>query len=370
LKVVSVEVARVNVPRKRIIGDSFNTSLGAARISEYVIVFVQTDFGITGIGEASSVFARRGDLLRQEISNYLAPALIDEDPFEIVRLADRMDAALDRAEPAKAALEMALWDIKGKALGTPVYNLLGGRVRDRIPLSFSIPFSAPDDAAHLAHQLVQQGFGTIKVKVGQDIENDVETVRRVREAVGREIRIRLDANMGFQSAKSALAFLERVAPFEPELFEQPLPARDLAGMAQLKERSSIPIMADESVWVPRDTAEVLMREAADIVSVYVSESGGLLNAWRSLQMCDAAGIPCVIGSMPELGVGTAAVIHLATAARNLPLACDACGTLYHDEHLLQSALPIDSGFAYAWDAPGLGVEIDQEALSAVRVSSQ
>ena len=366
MKVVSVEAVRVNVPRKRILGDAFRSSLGSARISEYVIVFVKTDTGLTGLGEASSVFTRRGDLMRDEIG-HLAPAILDQDPFEIVRLVDRMDAALEGAEPAKASLEMALWDIKGKALGTPVYNLLGGRVRDRISLSFSIPFAAPDEAAGLAAKLVEDGFRTLKLKVGQDLENDVETVKSVRQAVGREVRIRLDANMAFRDVKAPLAFIERIAPYEPELLEQPLPARDLAGMARIRERSSIPIMADESVWTPRDAAEVLKRDAADVVSVYVSESGGLLNAWRTLETCDAAGIPCVIGSMPELGVGTAAVIHLGIAARSLTLACDACGVLYHDADLLQVSPRIEAGYAYACDGPGLGVAIDPAALDRVRV---
>ena len=366
LKIVSIDAIPVNIPRTSVLGEGFRSSLGSARVSEYVIVLVKTDAGIVGLGEASSVFARRGKVLHQEIASFLAPALIGENPFDIARLVDRMNVALDGAEPSKAALEMALWDIKGKALETPVFELLGGRSRERIGLSFSIPFAPPAEAATFAAELVQKGFKTVKLKVGKDFENDIATVKQVRKAVGPDIRVRLDANMGFSDVKRSLAFIERIADYDPEMLEQPLAQRDLSGMAYLRDQAAIRIMADESVWTPYDAMEVIRHRAADVVSVYVSEAGGLLNAWRCFAICNAAGIPCVIGSMPELGIGTAAAIHLGLSANDLPFDCDACGALYHTDDLILTPIRSENGFSYAPEGSGLGVELDHDALERFR----
>ena len=273
-----------------------------------------------------------------------------------------MDAALDGAEVAKAGLEMACYDVVGKALGTPVYNLLGGLVRDRVPLSFSIPFGEPGEMARFAAELAGQGYRTVKVKVGVDARRDVEAVRRVREAVGPDVRVRVDANMAWRTPKEAVGMIADMEPYRPELVEQPLQPRDLAGMAFVRRHARVPIMADESVWTPRDAMDVIRAGAADVVNVYVSESGGLLPASRTFAMCEAAGIPCMIGSMPEFGVGTAAAIHLGVAMTNLGLDSDTCGVLYHAEDCLATPLRIEAGFAYPPAGPGLGVELDMDVV--------
>lgn len=367
MKICSIESIPVHAPRRDMLGSGFKSALGTKTHSDYTIVFVETDAKITGVGEASSVFSSGALHLHELIVKVLSPILVGENPFEIARLVARMDAAMEGNGPAKAALEMALWDIKGKALNTPVYNLLGGAVRERIGLSFSIPFGPPDVAAAFARDLVRQGFRTLKVKVGRDLESDVETIRRIREAVGFDIRIRADANMAFADLEAALGFIRQIEPFRLEVFEQPLPPKELKAMALLRRKSSLPIMADESVWSPGDTLEVIRHGAADFINIYVSESGGLLNAWRSFMLCEAAGLPCIVGSMPELGIGTAANIHFATAMINLPLDCDACGVLYHAEDMLLQPLRIEGGFAYPNTLPGLGVEIDRKVVESWRV---
>lgn len=368
MKITAIDAIPISAPRRDILGEGFRSALGTMVRSESGVVLVETDAGITGLGEVSSIFKRRGRLLCRDIDELLAPRLIGEDPFAIARLVQRMDAALDGSEPAKAGIEMALYDIVGKALDTPVYNLLGGRVRERIPLSHSIPFGEPAQMAELAAQLAGEGYRTVKVKVGREFDRDVAAVRLVREAVGDEVRVRVDANMAWRTAKAAIAFINAIEPARPELVEQPMSARELDAMAFVRRRVDVPIMADESVWTPRDAMEVLRREAADIVNVYVSESGGLLNAWRTFSMCEAAGVPCMIGSMPELGIGTAAHMHLGVAMTNLGLDSDTCGVLYHAEDLLSEPLRIEGGFAYAPTGPGLGVTLDMDVVERWRIA--
>jgi muconate cycloisomerase len=366
MKITAVRMVPVWCPRRRAFGGVTRTALGPAAVSDYAIVFVETDAGITGLGEVCSVFKRRGKLLHHDLDAALAPAVTGEDPFRIAYLVQKMDRVLDGSEEAKAGIEMALWDIVGKALKTPVYNLLGGKVRERIPLSYSVPFGEPEEMAAFAREKVRAGHRTIKVKVGNDPARDIAAVRLVREAIGPDVTLRVDGNMGWPTAKHAIRMVRAMEPWNLELVEQPLPAHDLDGMAEVRRAIGVPLMADESVRNPRSAMEVIRRGAADIANVYVTEAGGLLNASRIFAMCEAAGIPCMIGSMPEFGIGTAAQIHLGVAMTNLGPDSDTCGVLYHAEDLLAQPLKIEGGYAYPPEGPGLGVEIDMNVLDRWR----
>lgn len=343
-------------------GTVSRTALGAHTVSEHGLVFVETDDGITGIGEIASVFSRKGRALCRDVDDILAPTLIGHDPTDITSAIVKMDRALERTEPAKAGIEMALWDITGKRLGVPVYKLLGGKVRESVPMSFSIPFGTPEQMAEFGAKKAAEGFRTVKVKVGQSPDLDIAAVRMVRQAVGDGHRVRVDANMAWRTAKEAIAIIRKLEPYDPELIEQPLPPRELDAMAEIRRSVGVPIMADESVWHPRDAMEVIRRQAADIVNVYVTESGGIRNAATTFGLCELAGLPCMIGSMPEFGIGTAAQIHLGLAMTNLGLDSDTCGCLYHQEDLLKTPLRFERGHAFAPDGPGLGIELDMDVV--------
>jgi L-alanine-DL-glutamate epimerase-like enolase superfamily enzyme len=367
MKITRVEIVPVWGLRRRAFGGIHTTALGPAAVSDYAIVFVETDAGITGTGEISCVFKRRGRLLHQDAELALAPAVTGQDPRRIAWLVEKMDQALDGSEEAKAGIEMALWDIKGKALGTPVYDLLGGKVRERIPLSYSIPFGTPEQMAEYARERVRAGHCTVKVKVGStDAARDIAAVAAVREAIGAGIKLRVDGNMGWRNVKHAVRQIHAMEEFDLELVEQPLPAHDLQGMSEVRRAIHVPLMADESVRNPRSAMEVIRSGAADIVNVYVTEAGGLLNAQRIFAMCEAAGIACMIGSMPEFGIGTAAQIHLGVAMTNLGPDSDTCGVLYHQEDLLTEPLRIEDGFSYPPEGPGLGININERVLETWR----
>jgi muconate cycloisomerase len=366
MRITAVRTVVVWGPRRLAYGGVSRTALGSAAVSEHAIVFVDTDAGVTGIGEISSVFKRRGRLLARDLAAALAPVVVGEDPRRIAYLVQQMDRALDGVEEAKAGIEMALWDILGKALDTPVYALIGGKVRERVPLSYSVPFGEPSAMADYARERVREGHRTIKVKVGNEPARDVEAVRRVREAIGPGVRLRVDANMAWRTAKEAIRLIRAMEPWDLELVEQPLPPRELDAMAEVRRAIGVPLMADESIRTPRDAMEVIRRGAADIASVYVAEAGGLVNASRIFALCEAAGMPCMIGSMPEFGIGTAAQIHLGVAMTNLGPDSDTCGVLYHAEDLLTRPLRIEGGYAYPPEGPGLGVEIDMAVLERWR----
>jgi len=366
MKITRVETIATRGPRRKAFGQVSRTALGPAEFSLHGLVFIETDAGLTGIGEMASCFTRRGPLLCRETDALLTPVLLGQDPRRITALTERVDAALFGAEPAKAGVEMALWDILGKSLGQPIHALLGGKVRERVPLSYSIPFGTPEQMARFAAETARAGFRTVKVKLGQGRAEDIEAVGRVRDAIGPGHRLRVDANMAWRTPKEAIAIIAAIEPFGVELVEQPLPPRELDGLAEIRRSVRVPIMVDESVWGPRDAAEVIRRGAADVVNVYVAEAGGIHKARRIFELCESFGVPCIIGSMPEHGIGTAAQIHLGVAMTNLGYDSDTCGVLYHEEDLLRTPLRIEGGFAYAPDGPGLGVEVDMDVVERWR----
>lgn len=334
-----------------------------------LMVKVETDQGYHGWGE-SGVVGR--EMAVAGALRHFREFLIGRDPMRIGALWQEMyrGAYFEGGRVlagAISAVDIALHDLVGKKLGVPVYQLLGGKVRERIPLSYSIPFGEPEAMAALAAEKVRAGHRTIKVKVGSESPaRDIAAVRKIRDAIGPDVKLRVDGNMGWPNAKHAVGIIRRMECFDLELVEQPLPAHDLAGMAEIRRAIGVPLMADESVRGPISAMQTIRAEAADIANVYVTEAGGLLNASRIFSMCEAAAIPCMIGSMPEFGIGTAAQIHLGVAMPNLGPDSDTCGVLYHEEDLLVRPLRIEDGFAYPPEGPGLGIEIDMAVLERWR----
>lgn len=367
MKITAVQAIPVLGPRKQVYAKPYHTALGVNFQSEHAIVFIETDEGITGIGEISSVFSRRGILLAQDVQHVLAHVLLGADPFQITHLLKEMEHVLANATLAIAGLEMALYDIIGKALHTPVYNLIGGKVRDTIPLSFSLPFGEAEEMAEKAQEYVQAGFRTLKIKVGREPEVDLKAVKAVREAVGENVILRVDANMAWKTAKEAIRMIQAMEPYQLEMVEQPIHPKDLTGLAFIRKQVGVPIMVDESVWTPEEAMAVIKQEAADIVNVYVSEAGGLSNARHIFAMCEAAHIPCIIGSMPEFGIGTAACAHLGVAMPNLGYASDVCGFLYHAEDLIQETFRLENGYIWPPEGPGLGISVNPEVLERWRI---
>ena len=363
MKITSIRATAVLVPRPT----PFTSSLGTHAGSENAIVEIDTDAGITGIGEASSIWDRRGRGCADDINGLLANELVGRDPTQIRQVSDFMDTLLSpRSAPAKAGIEMALWDILGKMLDTPVYQLLGGAVRDRLALSRSLSMGTVDEVVAQADALVEEGYGTLKMKVGRDANADLANLSALRQRFP-DLCLRVDANMGWPNAKTAGRYIRELEEFDIELVEQPLHERDLEGLRFLRESVDVPIMADESVWTPADAMACAKADAADVFNVYVSEAGGIGPAARIFGIADAARLTCIIGSMPELAVGTAAQAHLAFAMPNIGFASDVNGCVYHADDIADHGLRIEGGFIYPPSGPGLGVTLDPERVQKYRI---
>jgi muconate cycloisomerase len=365
-----VRVARVQaVPVAVPLRFDFASALGVLRVSEYGLVIVEADDGTTGLGEIAVIWHGNGHPLCRLVDDVLAPAVVGLDPFEVTRFHELVRELVPFSRytlTAVAALDMALLDLRGKALGVPAYDLLGGLARDRVELSMSLSIAPPADVLVQAQGLVEQGFRTLKVKAASGA--DLEVVHLLRRELGDGVRLRVDLNMACASAREALALVQSVEPAGVISIEQPLRPDDLEGMAFLRGRSPIPIMADESVWGPGDAWRVIRAGAADIVNVYVSESGGPVPMRQTMDLCAHAGVGVAVGSMPELALGTSAAAHAAFSAPRLDHPSDVAGHLYHAGDVVTHALRVADGGLLPPLGPGLGVELDEEALARYRVA--
>ena len=364
MKITRIEATPIRVPRPQ----TFTSSLGRSQETENAIVEIQTDEGITGIGEICSIWDRKGRGQAEDINDLLAEALSGRDPFRIAETHALMNSLLHRSEPAKAGVDMALYDIVGKALNTPVYNLLGGLVRDRVLLSHSLSMGEPDQVSEQAASLATQGYKTLKAKIGMDPEADLATVKAIRERLGNDVVLRVDANMGWRNAKEAVRNIKSLEPYRLELVEQPLHFSDLEGLRHIRDHVDTPIMADESVWTPTDAMACIRAGAVDVFNVYVAEAGGIYPAAQIFAIAEATRLPCIIGSMPELGIGTSAQAHLAFAMRNLGYASDVNGFVYHADDVIVETLNIEDGYLLPPPGPGLGVSLDRDKIDRYRIA--
>lgn len=362
MKIRRIETIPVRVPLRprRMI----RASMGTHAVSPFLLVRVHTDEGLTGVGEVSCTPRWSGEdqtTAAHLIHTYFEPLWVGEDPRNVEALSRKLRLGAAGNPFTKAALEMALWDILGKASGLPVYRLLGGPVRESVPTKFSISGAPPEEAAELARWAVGEGFTSMKVKVGVGPE-DADRVIAVREATG--VVPGVDANGGWD-AVTAVRMVAKMG--EIAFLEQPVAPGGVARMARVKRNVRVPVVADESLYTVEDALELIQAKAADVFSIYVGKSGGIGNARKIAAVADAAGVPCTIGSNLELGVGSAAMLHLGISTPAVTWPCDILTPFYYEDDIVQEPPDIRAGVAFVPQRPGLGVELDEDKLKHYRV---
>jgi muconate cycloisomerase len=251
-----------------------------------------------------------------------------------------------------------------------VFELLGGKVRESVPTKFSVSGRPPDEAAAIARWAVEQGFTKMKVKVGIDPDGDVARVHAVREAVGPRAHLGVDANGGWGTADAAIPVIARLRDDDIDFVEQPVPAEDIFGLALVGARTGLAVIADESCYTLGDARALFQAGAADALSIYVGKAGGIGPAREIARFAGSVGLSCTIGSNLELGIGSAAMTHLALASSGVTAetyACDIIGPLFYEDDILGEPLPIKGGEARVHELPGLGVELDEEKVEMYRV---
>jgi muconate cycloisomerase len=368
MRVSEIVAIPVEVPRaKPLVAAGTRRPLATSRFG---IVVLRTEDGVVGLGEISMNGGFDGAQMCPIVETVLAPLLIGARIDEIRSARALMDAELEGVEPAKAALEMALWDALGRTQDAPVFSLLGGKVRDSVPIRWGIGFGDPVAVAEEALERVTAGFRAIKIKTGRPGTGDDErTVAAVRTSLGDDVAIMVDANSAFRTVGQALTDLRRLESYGLQLIEQPLPRHRLLDLAEIRHQLRTPILLDESMRTWWDAYEIARHSAADVVSVYLSESGGILAALDACTVATAGGMQTLLGSQCELGIATSAMAHLGVVAPGLNYQSDATGHLRYERDVIQEQLDYRDGQLFPSDAPGLGVTLDLDRVEEFRISS-
>ncbi|KGM54880.1 L-alanine-DL-glutamate epimerase [Lysobacter daejeonensis GH1-9] len=354
MKITDIKLGMLRVPLKT----PFKTALRTVEAVEDIVVCIHTDTGHVGYGEAPATAVITGDThgsIVEAIRKFIAPRLIGQEVANLNRITQLIQEALEKNTSAKAAVEIAVYDLFGQLYGAPLYKMLGGG-DPVITTDITISVDYIDKMVADSISAVERGFESLKIKVGKDIGVDVERVKAIYAAVEGRALLRLDANQGWtaKQAVHAITLLED-AGVRLELVEQPVKAQDLDGMKYVTERVHTPIMADESVFGPTEVIELIRMRAADIINIKLMKTGGLSNAVRIADIAALYGMECMIGCMLESSISVAAAVHLAVAKANAITRVDLDGPS------LCAFNPVDGGVIFneseisVTDAPGLGI---------------
>lgn len=337
---------------------------------EYVLVYIHTDEGITGIGEAATDIGFFGEPIEEvqsAIEHHLGPRLIGEDPFHRERIMGLIDFRGNSC--AKSGIDLALHDLVGKALSVPAGTLLGGMFQQRVAVCVEIAGGTPEGMAGYAKECVDNHIFSFKAKIGGIPEKDVERLVAMREAVGPEVSLRADANQGY-SVKEAIRLcrLAEDSGVGLELLEQPVASWDIDGMARVRDSVETLIEADESAYSIHDVMQIVRRDAADVINIKIAKAGGLLHSKKIAAIAEAAGLRVVFGTAYGLGPKIAAKLQLAATVVGSTDAVEFTELLLHGNLMAarqrsSMALPLDDdGCLAVPTSPGLGVELDDDAV--------
>jgi muconate cycloisomerase len=363
LTIANVRVILADIPVKRPHHMSFTT----LREMNFAFVRLETRGGLVGWGEAACLGGptwseESAESVQVVLERYVAPWLVGRDAAEIEPLRIEMRRRVQGNPFARAAVEMALWDLNGRALGVPVHRLLGGKVRDRVPLSWSLAVANPEAELEEAREKVALGHRIFKIKTAaHPVAHDAERVRRIREAVGPGVALRVDANQGWDRP-TALTAIRALEPYGLDFVEQPVPKWDLDGMAEIARRVSVPIMADESCGSEHDALAIARLGGVSILALKVTKSAGILGTMAIARIAQAAGMSCYVGCMIETSLGTAAYLHVSLAAAPVRWGCELFGPLLLKGDVVRRPVQYADGAILALDGPGLGVDVDEAAL--------
>ena len=373
MQIEAVDVYPVRIPLKP---EFFMiTALGRHERSDYVLVRIRCSGGIEGVGEATVMPRWSGETVWGSVAairDVLAPAVLGADPRDIEQIDGRMDRACKHNWFSKAAIEMACWDAWGRQEGRPVFELLGGAVRPlTIRSRFSLGAYDVPRARRRAAELIEQGFTTIKVKVGGPPQQDIERVRAVRNVIGPQFDIYIDANGGWD-AETAIRCIREMADLRISLVEQPTPDEDFEGLARVRRETGAVVMADDCCFDLQQAKELLRQECCDVISVYPGKNGGIRKSREIAALAEQHGVRCSIGSNLEWDVATAAMGHLVVSTSNVrveEIPGDILGPMYHAESIARNPVQIEGPLTTITNAPGLGVDVDWQKVERLKLTS-
>jgi muconate cycloisomerase len=365
-KIERLEVFGVDMP----LMGTFTSAGISKQSTKCVVVRLTASDGTVGISSAEPSAGTKSPGTAAELivtlRERIAPAFVGQDPSNINRLIDMLDKLAPTQPGAGAAVEMACVDLVSRIQGVPIYTYLGGAVQDNVQFNGWIGMLPPDEAAAEARRWLKMGFRSAKIKVGSGVEADRDRIAAVREAVGSAMKLRIDANTQYD-ADTSLKLCRVIKQFDLQLFEQPVPKDDIAGMARVRREGGIPVMADETISDHESLIAVIKAEAADFVKFGIKQAGGILRASRMLATAEAARLPVVMGHGFGLDPSTIAEIMLAASSRNVLPGLECVGPLKVKDTVATTRLDISSGSLPLPAGPGLGISLDEKKLEQYRL---
>ncbi len=353
MKIQGIKTGLIKVP----LVTPFKTSLRTVEAIEDVIVCVETDEGMTGYGEAPPTAVITGDTIgsiQTAIHDFIAPALCGMEIEDIDGIMHRLERCMQKNTSAKAAVDMAIYDLFAKGLNRPLYKVLGGN-KNKLETDITISLNSIEKMVEDSKTAVKNGFRILKVKVGADRQMDVERIRAIRKEVGPEVKLRVDANQGW-NVKEAVRIITALedALLDIELVEQPVNAHDFYGMKYITNHTLTPILADESVFGPVDAVKILEEHAADMINIKLMKTGGIYQALKICGLAEAYHIPCMLGCMLESKIAVSAAAHLA-CAKGVITAVDLDGPSLCQIDPYTGGPVYKGPDIYMTDAPGIGI---------------
>lgn len=353
MRIVKIETGEVNIP----LVTPFKTALRTVDCVNDIIVRIVTEDGQEGFGEAPPTAVITGDTkasVKGAIEEFIAPNLVGMDIENLDGVMEKLHGCILKNTSAKAAVDMAVYDLFAKSCKKPLYKVLGGK-RSEIETDLTISVNGIDEMVKDSLRAVDQGFGILKIKVGKEGLKDVERIRAIRQAVGPSVRLRIDANQGW-SPKEAVRIIRKMEDLgiEMDLVEQPVNAHDFQGMRYVTSQVYTPILADESVFSVEDAIRIIQKRAADLINIKLMKTGGIYQALKICGIAESFGVECMIGCMLESKIAVSAAAHLA-AAKGIITRADLDGPSLCREDPYEGGPVYGGSKIYMNEAYGLGI---------------
>ena len=355
MKISAIRFAKLQVPLKT----PFKTAIRTVENITDLVIIVETDAGIVGYGSAPATPVITGDThesIYYVLNNIIQPQIVGMDVQELNAICHKIQHAVVGNSSAKAAIEIAIYDLWAKSFNAPLYQLLGGG-SPKLRTDVTISIDKLDKMLADANLALSRGFDILKIKIGTEIENDIVRVEAIAKELGNRATLRLDVNQGW-TAKQTVYALQKLAHLgvKLELVEQPVKSNDIDGLRYISERVTTPIMADESAFSPLQVIDLIRTGAADIINIKLMKSAGLSQAIKIADLAELHNIPCMIGCMLEGSISVAAAAHLACAKASSISLIDLDGPTLGQYNPVVGGVNFDDASIELSQSPGLGID--------------
>jgi o-succinylbenzoate synthase len=353
MKITDIRTAILQAPLKT----PFKTALRRVDHLKDLVVIIECDDGSIGYGEGAPTPVITGETMGSMVAAiaYLKPSLLGMEIEDFESIVTKVHILILKNTTAKSALEIALYDLKAKHAKLPLYRLLGG-TQTTFKTDITISINPIETMVSDSLAAVAKGYDTLKIKIGDDPEKDIDRIRAIYDAVGDNIALRLDANQGWNATQS-IAVLQRIEKMGimPELIEQPVRADDFEGLKKIKANVQTPLLADESVFSLRDAATLLENDAIDYINIKLAKTAGISQALKLADLARKFHVKCMLGCMLEGPISIAAGVHLASAKADVITMLDLDAVSLLASHPVNTDILFNESHIELSDDIGLGV---------------